>query len=487
MRGGAFTLGAQFASLAMHIVSTAILSRLLIDDDFGLVALVASFIGVILIVKDAGFAQSVVQRDAITHEQVSTLFWLNIALSLLAAGICAGLAPVMVALFGRPELLLITMSMAAAAFVGSFGGIHRAMMQRQMRLGSLSMSQMTAQGGSIAIAALLAWWGFGYWALVAMQFSRVAIDVLWVLVACRWLPGPPRRGTGAGGMARFGAYMIGHSLISYGGRNLDNLLVGGWLGTAMLGQYTRAYGLLLMPIQQFTAPLGRVAIPTLSRLVNTDRERYARVYLRLLGLLAMVTIPMVATLMAAAHPLVRTLLGPGWEYVPETFRWLGLAAIAQPLTGTLSWLMLAEGRAKEQFWYSCIYFALLLACFLAATPFGIIVLAMAYGLSGIFLRSPLAAFLVLRRSPVGLAGFAKALVPGMVAAALAYAAGSLAVWAMSGSPSPVVLTAALAASGTSAGACYMLVTPWRQRLLGSRQWLKELRRPIDTTKAATSR
>ncbi|MFI4883179.1 MAG: oligosaccharide flippase family protein, partial [Phycisphaerales bacterium JB064] len=144
VRGGAFTLGTQFSSLGLHIISTAILGRLLIDDDFGLVSLVASFIGVILIIKDAGFAQAVVQRDTITHEQVSTLFWLNIAMSLLMAAACAAMAPVMVMLFKRPELFNITLAMALAAFLGSFGGIHRALMQRQMRLASLSMSQITS-------------------------------------------------------------------------------------------------------------------------------------------------------------------------------------------------------------------------------------------------------------------------------------------------------------------------------------------------------
>ena len=459
----------------MHIISTAILGRLLIDDDFGLVSLVASFIGVILIIKDAGFAQAVVQRDAITHEQVSTLFWLNIAMSLLMAAACAAMAPVMVMLFKRPELFNITLAMALAAFLGSFGGIHRALMQRQMRLASLSMSQITSQVGSIAIAVAMAATGFGYWALVGMQVSRVAIDSLWVFIACQWLPGMPRRGTGAGGMARFGAYMIGHSLIAYGGRNLDNLLVGGWHGTAVLGQYTRAYGLLLMPIQQITAPIGRVAIPTLSRLVNTDQQRYARIYVRLITLMAMVAMPGVASLMASADPLILTLLGDGWAQVPDTFRWLGLAAIAQPLTGTLSWLMIAEGRAKEQFWYSCIYFVLLLACFLFATPFGIVILAMAYGLSGIMIRSPLAVFLVLRRSPVGVAAFYKAIAPGAVAAGLAYTAGSLVVWLCNGAPAPVALAAGLGASGLAAGSCYMLVAPWRTRLLGARGWLKELK------------
>lgn len=436
----------------------------------------ASFIGVILIVKDAGFAQAVVQRDTVTHEQVSTLFWMNIAASLLTAGACAAMAPVMVLLFDRAELFDITLAMAVAAFIGSFGGIHRAMMQRQMRLGSLSAAQVAAQVGSIILAVVMAWAGYGYWALVGMQVARVAIDAAWVLVACRWLPGRPRRGTGAGGMARFGAYMIGHSLIAYGGRNVDNLLVGGWLGTAVLGQYTRAYGLLLMPIQQVTQPIGRVAIPTLSRLVNSDTDRYARIYTRLVALMAMAAMPGVATLMASADPLILVLLGDGWAMVPDTFRWLGLAAIAQPLTGTLSWLMIAEGRAKEQFWYSCIYFVLLLACFLIATPFGIVILAMAYGLSGILIRSPLAVFLVLRRSPVGIAAFYTAVAPGAVAAALAYSAGALAVWACQGAAAPLALAAGVGASGVAAGGCYMLVPAWRQRLLGARAWLKELKR-----------
>lgn len=475
MRGGAFTLGAQFSSLALHILATAILSRLLIDDDFGLVALVASFIGVILIVKDAGFAQAVVQREEITHEQVSTLFWLNIGMSLATAAGCAALAPLMVLLFDRSELFNITLAMAVAAFLGSFGGIHRALMQRQMRLGSLSMAQITTQVGSIAIAIAMAASGFGFWSLVGMQVSRVAIDTAWVLVACRWVPGRPRRGTGAGGMARFGVYMIGHSLISYGGRNLDNMLVGGWLGTAMLGQYTRAYSLLLLPIQQVTAPIGRVAIPTLSRLVSTDPQRYRRIYTRLVSLMAMVAMPGVATLMASADPLILTLLGPGWALVPDTFRWLGLSAIAQPLTGTLSWLMIAEGRAKEQFKYSCIYFALLLACFLFATPFGIVILAMAYGLSGLLVRSPLAVYLVLRRSPVAIRDFYTAIAPGATAAALAYAAGALAVWMAAGAPTLLVLACGLSASGVAAGSCYMLVPAWRTRLLGARAWLRELK------------
>lgn len=475
VRGGVWTLSAQMVSLVLQIASTAVLARLLLPDDFGLVALVASFIGVILIVKDAGFAQAVVQQGDIDHAQISTLFWLNLALSVVVAALCAAAAPLMVLLYHRWELMAITLAMAVAAFAGSFGGIHRALMQRQMRLRSLSIAQIAALAGSILVAVVMAKAGYGYWSLVGMQLARVWIDTAWVLAACRWIPGAPSRRAGAGGMARSGGYMIGHSLIAYGGRNLDNLLVGGWLGTAMLGQYTRAYGLLLMPVQQVTAPIGRVAVPTLSRLVTSDPARYRRTYARLVMLMAMVTMPGIAALMASAEPLIEVLLGPGWTLVAPTFQWLGLAAIAQPITGTLSWLTLAEGRSKEQFWYSTLYFALLLACFLAATPFGIVALAAAYGVTGILLRSPLGVWLVLRKSPVGVAAFYRAIVPGLAAGIASFVAGTLATNAVPHASHPIRLTLGLCTSALAVGLCYALISPWRNAILHTRSWLKELR------------
>lgn len=475
VRGGAATLSAQGVALVLHILSTAVLARLLVPDDFGLVAIAAAIIGVVLIIKDAGFAQAVVQRPEITHEQVSVLFWMNVGLSLAAAAVCAALAPILQLIYGYDQLVGIMLAMAGAVFIGSLAGIHRALMQRQMRLTSLSGAQVTALAGSIAIAVALAWAGAGYWALVAMQISRMAIEAAWVFIVCPWVPGLPRRGTGAGGMARFGAYMIGHSVIAYGGRNFDNLLVGGFLGAAVLGQYTRAYALLLFPIQQITGPVGRVAVPTLSRLVQLNNDRYIATYTRLVRLMAMVAIPGVATLIAIAHPLVRVLLGEGWALVPPTFQWLGLAAMVQPLTGTLSWLMIAEGRAKEQFYYSCIYFVLLMACFLIATPFGIIVLAAAYGITGVLIRSPLAVWLVLRRSPVGIPAFYRACAPGALAGLLAFVAGTGAVWLTTELPDAARVIIGAAAGGFAALLAYAIVPNWRTFLLHTRTWAKELK------------
>src|SRR4029077_17468142 len=99
--------------------------------------------------------------------------------------------------------------------------------------------------------------------------------------------------SGVRSMLLFGGNLTGFSVINYWARNLDNLLIGRVWGAAQLGLYSRAYQLLLLPVNQITVPITAVAMPALSRLVDSP-ERYRRAYVRILAKLAMVTMPLMA-------------------------------------------------------------------------------------------------------------------------------------------------------------------------------------------------
>ena len=83
VRGGAFTMGAQGSKFFLQLGSTIILARLLTPADFGLVAMVTAVTGFAMMFKDLGLSMATVQREQITHAQVSTLFWINVALSVV--------------------------------------------------------------------------------------------------------------------------------------------------------------------------------------------------------------------------------------------------------------------------------------------------------------------------------------------------------------------------------------------------------------------
>ena len=94
-------------------------------------------------------------------------------------------------------------------------------------------------------------------------------------------------------MLAFGRNLTGYNVLNYLSRNLDNLLIGRYWGAQQLGLYSRAYQLLLLPLDQIVGPVDGVAVTALSRLATTP-ERYRQAYLRMLEKLAMVTMPAMA-------------------------------------------------------------------------------------------------------------------------------------------------------------------------------------------------
>ena len=87
IRGGVTTLTAQFIKFALSIVGTAVLARILTPHDYGLIAMVAVVVNFATLFKDAGLSMATVHRERISHEQISSLFWINLIIT-----ICLGAA-----------------------------------------------------------------------------------------------------------------------------------------------------------------------------------------------------------------------------------------------------------------------------------------------------------------------------------------------------------------------------------------------------------
>ena len=113
-------------------------------------------------------------------------------------------------------------------------------------------------------------------------------------------------------MLRFGGNFTGFSTINFFSRNLDNLLIGRFWGAQQLGLYSRAYQLMMLPIDQINEPISSVAIPSLSRLTDSDTA-YRRAYLRMLEKVALLTMPAVALMIVTSDWIVAIVLGPQWR------------------------------------------------------------------------------------------------------------------------------------------------------------------------------
>lgn len=399
-------MGSQGIRFVLQIVGTMVLARLLTPADYGLIGMVTVVVNFGTMFKDAGLSMATVQKDKITHEQISTLFWINVLISVVL-GLCVLIGSPLVAMFyGKPELTAVTATLSISFILSGLSIQHAALLRRHMRFGSLAVVQIASQVITLTVTILLALYGWRYWALVGGSLTTAFFTVVLTFFFCPWLPGRMQKGTGVRDMLKFGGHLTGFNFINYFARNADNILIGRFIGADALGLYAKAYALFMMPISQIRGPLTQVAMPVLSSLKDQP-ERYVKYYQRLLDIMASLTIPLTLYCVIEADFLIRLLLGSQWLGAVPVFRILAIAGLIQPSFGTAGIVMLSLGYAKRQLRLGIINSFLIVLSFVVGLPFGIIGVAWAYAIITYVTFIPLV-FLCFYGTPVKMSLFLRA-------------------------------------------------------------------------------
>jgi O-antigen/teichoic acid export membrane protein len=375
-RGGVITASAQAVKFVLQTASTMVLARLLTPADFGLVAMVVVFTSLIGLFRDLGLSMATVQRAEITHRQVSTLFWINVVASLVLTAICIGLAPFVARFYGQPELVWIMVAIAGTYVFGGLSAQHTALLRRQMRFRALAAIDVGAMAVGIALSILVAWFGGGYWALVAMIAGQAIATTVLCFICSGWRPGWWHFDAAVVEMLWFGANLTGSSLVHFFSRNTDNLLIGRFWGAIELGIYSRAYALLLLPLQQINRPLAAVVIPVLSRLQGHP-EQFRRYYLRVVQIIAYVSMPLVVLLAVLAEEVVAVVLGDQWLDAAVLFQIFAALVFIQNVAATTGWLLASLGRGGRLFRWGMFDATVLISAFIIGLPWGAVGVAAA--------------------------------------------------------------------------------------------------------------
>jgi O-antigen/teichoic acid export membrane protein len=409
-RGGAVTIASQGLTFVISLGATAVMARLLSPQDYGLIGMVAVFTNFVAMFKDMGLSAATIQRAEINYDQISTLFWLNVALSVAVMALAAALAPAVAWFYGDSRLLRITVVTSLGFIIGGMTVQHEALLRRQMRFFALAVIALISVVVGYLVGITMAWNGFSYWALVFSQLALVACNTVAVWSVCRWRPGIPRLRSGVRSMVTFGGNLTGFTTINYFSRNLDNLLIGRVWGAQQLGLYSKAYQLMMLPIDQINMPVGSVAVPALSRLTDTP-DRYRLAYLRMLEKVAIVTMPAVALMIGSSDWVVRIVLGPQWSEASRIFVLLGITGLFQPIANTTGWLLLAQGRGDRMLQWGLISGPLTMGSIIVGMPWGAVGVAAAYMAVKLCITDPLLFWFVGRSGPVRTMDFYRTMAP----------------------------------------------------------------------------
>ena len=417
-RGGVTAIAAQALKFLITVVATSVMARLLTPQDYGLIGMVAFVTGFVSMYKDLGLSSATIQKSEIDSDQISTLFWVNTFLSVAVAGLTAALAPLVAWFYGEPRLILITIVTASGFIISGLAVQHEALMRRHMRYIALASISLVSMLMGYVVGITMAWYGFHYWALVCSQLALITTNTVLTLVICFWVPRSPKRNTGVRAMIRFGGNLTGFTTINYFSRNLDNLLIGRFWGAQQLGLYSRAYQLMMLPIDQINEPVTSVAVPSLSRLTSSP-ESYRKAYLRMLEKIALLTMPCVALMIAISDWIINIVLGSQWSGAVKIFGLLGITALFQPVANTTGWLLISQGRTNHLFQWGLISGPIIVTSIVVGLPWGAVGVAASYAITRICVVDPLLYWFVGRTGPVRTMDFYRTMAPFVLASAFA--------------------------------------------------------------------
>jgi len=418
IRGGAFTVGSQASQFVIGLLATMVMARLLTPRDYGLIGMVTVVTGFLTIFKDIGLSRATIQRNVLTHDEASSLFWINGAVGVGIALLTAAIAPVIARFYGEPRLTNITIALACGFLVSGFSVQHQALLRRRMRFGILAANDVFSVTLASVVGITMAFERMSYWAIVGNQLTFTISGAVLAWTVCRWRPSLPKRSTPVREMLAFGGNITGFTVLNYFSRNTDDLLIGRFWGSQQLGLYAKAYQLLLFPLNQINLPIGGVAVPTLSRLVD-EPERYRAAFARTLDKIVLITMPLVVFLMVCSDWLIAVVLGSQWVGAANIFMWLAIAGFVQPIGYTTGWLFTSQNRTGELLRWGVMSSILAVGSIAAGVHWGAEGVAKSYGLTSALITTPLNLWWVGRRGPVRTWDFYKTSAPFAISAIIA--------------------------------------------------------------------
>lgn len=377
IRGGLARMSAQAAQFLLRVGSLMVLARLLGPKDFGLVGMVTAFTGVLNLFRDFGLSSAAVQRKSVTDEQISTLFWINIAVGAVLGLLSVALAPVIAGFYHEPRLVGVTAVLAIGFLFNAAGVQHSALLQRQMRFTSLAVISTVSMAVGTCIAIVGARAGYGYWALVAMTTVTPLIYTVCVWLKTAWVPGMPRRRVGIRSMMRFGGTITLNGLVVYVASNLEKVLIGRFWGVNAIGIYGRAYQLVSIPTDNLNSAVGEVAFSALSRLQDAP-SRLKSYFLKGYSLVLALTLPSTFACAVFADDMILVLLGPKWKEAAPIFRLLAPTILVFAIANPLSWLVSSLGLVGRNLKIALLIAPTMIAGYVMGLPYGPKGVAFAY-------------------------------------------------------------------------------------------------------------
>jgi O-antigen/teichoic acid export membrane protein len=369
------TAGAVFRTF-FQLLQVGILARLLEPEDYGLMALVSVVLGFAMVFADMGVNSAFVQRQDVTQEQRSSLFWLNIGVAIALTLVVFFCSP-FIAGFFNDERLFPVLQLASLTFVSiALGQQIKMNAEKELAFRPLVLIEMIAAIAGFFVAVVAALYGLGVYALVLGTLINGAMVTIlaWIILSRGWRPMFRFRATDIRSFLGFGLALVSNNLINELNRSADLLVGGRALSVSSLGVYSLPRQ-MVYHVQGVVNPIiTRVGFPLIAS-VQTDIPKVRYIYLQTLNMCASTNAPLYIGVAFFSPEIVQIFLGDDWLSAADILRLLAIWGFFRSTGNPLGSLLLGVGRADLALYWNLMLLLILFPALWAGAQYGAMGLA----------------------------------------------------------------------------------------------------------------
>jgi O-antigen/teichoic acid export membrane protein len=325
-----------------------ILARVLLPSDFGLIGMITIFFAIAQVFIDSGFGQAYIQKKNVTDLDANSVFFTNLAISVLLFLILYFAAPYIAQFYSQHQLLKLTRVMAIVLIINAIGIIQLSKITRSVNFKHKTIVSIIASVFSGGIAIYLALSGMGVWSLVILQLINRSIITIGVWIITKWTPKLQFSFSSFKEMYSYGFWLLSSSIILRFFDNIYLLIIGKFFSANSLGFYTKGKQFKELASQQLISAVSNVSFPIFTK--NQTDNINLKISLRNFNKTTMfINLPILIALIILSKPFIVLLLTEKWLPLVPYLQLLCITGIFYPINIFNLQVLLAKGKSKSKF------------------------------------------------------------------------------------------------------------------------------------------
>lgn len=363
----------RFSTQGAQFLFTIIIARQLSPDDYGIIGMLGVFLAIATVFVDGGFTSALIRKQDRTQADLSTVFYFNIFIGLLAYLVIYFIAPLVARFYDMLILTDVLRVLGLTIIINSFCAIQATLYniiidfktQTTISLISIVISGFTA--------LCCAYAGLTYWALVIQSLTSAFISTVFYWIKSEWRPIWIFSRQSFHEMFSFGSKLLVQGLINNIYNNIYPIIIGKMFSASILGHYSRAQSFANFPSASLTGIMQRVTYPVLCKMQDNEEE-LARAYRKFLRLAAYIIFPLMTGLASLATPFVTITIGEQWGFCAFLLQIICFSAMWYPIHAINLNLLQVKGRSDLSLRLEIIKKIVGIAILCISAPFGIVVM-----------------------------------------------------------------------------------------------------------------